>query len=57
MSFKISNSCVGCGSCVYECVVDCILYKDDGKFFIDKNQCVGCGACEKVCPVRAISED
>lgn len=57
MSFKINDNCVGCGSCVSECVVDCISCKDDGRFTIDKDQCVGCGACEKVCPVGAIFED
>lgn len=50
---RVTDKCVGCGTCIKDiCFVDAIhLYK--GKAFIDNN-CKGCGRCVDICPQQAI---
>ena len=52
MAYKISDSCISCGSCASECPVGAIS-EGDGKYVIDADACVECGACAGVCPVGA----
>jgi len=52
MAYKITDDCIGCGSCVDECPVEAISEKD-GKYVIDADKCLDCGACAGVCPVEA----
>ncbi|MBJ7470510.1 MAG: 4Fe-4S binding protein [Solirubrobacteraceae bacterium] len=61
MPHAVTQSCVGDGSCVYACPVNCIQpTPDDPAFelaemlFIDPATCVDCGACLTACPVDAI---
>ncbi len=61
MPHAVTQSCVGDGSCVYACPVNCIQpTPDDPAFelaemlFIDASSCVDCGACVTACPVDAI---
>lgn len=61
MPHAVTQSCVGDGSCVYACPVNCIQpTPDDPAFelaemlFIDPASCVDCGACVAACPVDAI---
>lgn len=61
MPHAVTQSCVGDGSCVYACPVNCIQpTPDDPSFelaemlFIDPASCVDCGACVAACPVDAI---
>ncbi|MBO9533920.1 MAG: 4Fe-4S binding protein [Solirubrobacteraceae bacterium] len=61
MPHAVTQSCVGDGSCVYACPVNCIQpTPDDPAFelaemlFIDPAACVDCGACVAACPVDAI---
>jgi ferredoxin--NADP+ reductase len=61
MPHAVTQSCVGDGSCVYACPVNCIQpTPDDPAFelaemlFIDPSTCVDCGACVTACPVDAI---
>ncbi len=61
MPHAVTQSCVGDGSCVYACPVNCIQpTPDDPAFelaemlFIDPVTCVDCGACVSACPVDAI---
>jgi ferredoxin len=50
---EVTDSCVGCGTCVDGiCFVDAISLVD-GKAVIS-NQCRGCGRCVEVCPENAI---
>ncbi len=56
MAFKITEDCVGCGTCVDECPVGAIK-ETDGKYSIDQETCTQCGACKEVCPVEAIIEE
>jgi ferredoxin--NADP+ reductase len=61
MPHVVTQSCVGDGSCVYACPVNCIQPTPDDPAFehaemlhIDPAACVDCGACVTACPVDAI---
>ena len=61
MAHVVTQSCVGDGSCVYSCPVNCIQPTPDDPAFelaemlhIDPAACVDCGACVAACPVEAI---
>jgi ferredoxin/flavodoxin---NADP+ reductase len=61
MTHVVTQSCVGDGSCVYACPVNCIQPTPDDPAFeladmlhIDPATCVDCGACVTACPVDAI---
>ena len=61
MPHVVTQSCVGDGSCVFACPVNCIQPTPDDPAFelaemlhIDPAACVDCGACVKACPVDAI---
>jgi len=56
MAYKVTDTCVDCGSCEGECSVSAISEKD-GKRYIDPATCVSCGACAGVCPQEAIVEE
>lgn len=55
MAYKITDSCVACGSCLDECPVGCISEGDI--YVIDADQCVSCGTCAAACPNEAIVGD
>ena len=52
MAYKITDDCIACGACAFECPVEAISEKD-GKYVIDADTCLDCGACAGVCPVDA----
>ncbi len=61
MPHVVTQSCVGDGSCVFACPVNCIQPTPDDPAFelaemlhIDPASCVDCGACMSACPVDAI---
>lgn len=61
MPHVVTQSCVGDGSCVFACPVNCIQPTPDDPAFelaemlhIDPVTCVDCGACLSACPVDAI---
>lgn len=61
MPHVVTQSCVGDGSCVFACPVNCIQPTPDDPAFelaemlhIDPATCVDCGACLTACPVDAI---
>lgn len=53
---KITNDCIGCGTCENECPVSAISIDDD-KATIDQNACIGCENCLANCPVQAITKE
>jgi len=55
MAYKISEECIACGTCIYECPVNAISEGDIYK--IDADLCTDCGSCAEVCPVDCISID
>lgn len=53
MAYRISDSCIACGTCIDECPVEAISAGDI--YVIDADKCIECGACAGVCPSEAIS--
>ena len=53
MAHKITDDCLGCGTCKPECPVGAI---DEGDpiYTIDPKKCTDCAECVKVCPADAI---
>ena len=56
MAYKISDSCISCGSCADGCPVNAIS-EGDGQYVIDADTCIECGACADVCPVGAPAQE
>ena len=51
--YLITDSCIGCGSCVEVCPQSCII-TDDIPYVIEQEHCLHCGNCHSVCPVGAV---
>ena len=51
--YMITDSCIGCGSCVEVCPQSCII-TDDIPYVIEQEHCLHCGNCHSVCPVGAV---
>lgn len=61
MPYVVTQPCVGDGSCVLACPVNCIHpapgepgYGHAEMLYVDPQACVDCGACTTACPVDAI---
>ena len=48
------NRCIGCGSCVKDCVANHIAL-EHGKAKVLSDSCIECGHCYAICPTKAIS--
>ena len=59
MSLLITDECIGCGACEYECPTEAITKQDEffGRFVIDQWACNDCGKCADVCPVAVVVVD
>ncbi len=55
MAYKITDTCVACGTCAGECPTSSISEGDI--YVINQDTCVGCGACANACPTGAIVEE
>lgn len=51
--YLITDSCIGCGSCVEVCPQSCII-TDDIPYVIKQEHCLHCGNCYSVCPAGAV---
>ncbi len=52
MALKITEDCIGCGTCVDQCPVAAIV--ESGEIFTITDDCNECCACVDSCPVNAI---
>ena len=55
MSYKITDECTACGSCMESCPSEAIN-EGEQKYAIDPELCIDCGACVDSCPNSAIIE-
>ena len=52
MALKITEECIGCGTCVESCPLNAIV--ESGDIYIITDDCDECRACVDVCPINAI---
>lgn len=52
--YHITDSCVGCGTCLKYCPQKCIIAGK--KYLIQPEHCLHCGACFEHCPVKAVEK-
>lgn len=52
VSYVISDDCIGCHYCFYECPASAIHWGDD-KYMINEDKCIQCGTCVEVCNIGA----
>ncbi len=53
--FFITDTCIGCGSCLQVCPQNCIS-TGSIPFRLEQEHCLHCGNCMKVCPVGAVQK-
>lgn len=53
--YRITDACIGCGTCVSVCPQGCVTPGDAGTpYHISTEHCLHCGNCSEHCPVSAI---
>lgn len=51
MTYRITEECIGCGTCQDNCVEQAIHQGDNGKYYIRYMDCDDCGICYTKCPL------
>jgi len=51
--YKVTDKCVGCGTCVNICPKGAVSLKE-GKPVFDDLKCMNCMACIQACPTKAL---
>ncbi len=54
MAHQITNECVACGACEFECQAEAIQEGAE-KYHIDSKKCTDCTACARICPMNAVT--
>lgn len=52
--YRITQSCIGCGTCLAHCPQSCI--EPGTPYHIQMEHCLHCGACYENCPVKAVEK-
>jgi len=55
VSYRITDECIGCGTCADECLAGAIV--ESGDMYRITDQCTDCGTCIDACPTEAIVEE
>jgi len=55
VAHRITEECINCGACIYECP-EGVISEGDEISVINPEKCTDCGSYVKVCPVGAIVE-
>ncbi len=50
--YRITDACIGCGSCVEHCPQRCI--REEMPYRVEQEHCLHCGNCYAACPVHAV---
>lgn len=53
MAYTITDKCLTCGMCIFECPADAIS-PEVHKYIIDPDKCMDCGSCVGACIPEAI---
>lgn len=58
MTYKITELCIKCGGCFYECPAG-VISEGETQYVIDPAKCTDCGNCvtEYHCPAWAIEKE
>lgn len=57
MSYRITDTCIGCTPRTKRCPTEAISGERNGIHIIDRKRCIDCGACEQSCGWHAIHID
>lgn len=52
--YRITDACIGCGTCLNHCPQKCIVSGE--QYTIQPEHCLHCGVCYENCPVKAVEK-
>ena len=55
LTYRITDACIGCGTCAANCVEQAIDLKEDGKYAIRYVDCDDCGICYTKCSLPDVA--
>ena len=60
MAYLITEDCISCAACIYDCPNDAIFQNDELQYEIIQDQCTECVGifeepqCKSVCPIEGV---
>ena len=55
LTYAITDECIGCQTCLENCVEEAIHVGEDGKCYIRYQDCDDCGICYTKCPMPGVA--